>query len=178
MTTTAIPEVEASARNERGSAAVRALREGGQVPAVLYGQKKDNIDLAIDTKKFETLLRSRPILVKLAIDGKPEHAIIKDVQYDYVGPKLQHVDFQRVSLDEEIRVNVPLEFYGTPAGADQGGKIEVVRPHLAILVRADKIPHNIVVPVAELKLGDSLRCKDVTLPAGAKLVSHPESFIC
>ena len=172
-----IPQIETTSRKELGSLSMQELRDEGKLPAVLYGHKKDNVNLTLDAHSFQTALRERPILVTLKVDGKDEHAIIKDLQYFHVGPQLLHVDFQRVALDERVTVTTELEFFGTPKGADRGGRLEVVRNNVVITTRADNIPKSIEVNVAPLELDESIRASDLNLPEGAELTGPSSSFI-
>ena len=175
---TNIPVLEATKRSGKGTKAVSSLRDEGRLPAVVYGHKKENEDIELSAKDFGVALRDNPVLVTIKVGGAEQHAVIKDIQYNYVGPKVLHVDFLRVNLDEMVKVNVPLEFFGSPAGADKGGKLEIVQPSVTISARADSIPKVMNIQVRSLELGDSIRMKDLELPQGAELVSHPTSIVC
>jgi len=63
-------------------------------------------------------------LVALTFDGKTERALIKDTQHNYLGDGLLHVDFARVALDEKVKVQVAIDFHGTPIGTTHGGVVE------------------------------------------------------
>ena len=52
----------------------------------------------------------------LTLEGKSEKVLVKEVQYDHLGLDVLHVDFARVSLDEKVKVIVPLELRGKPKG--------------------------------------------------------------
>src|SRR5205814_4171997 len=56
----------------------------------------------------------------LALDGKSEKVLVKEVQYDHLGLEVLHVDFARVSLDEKVEITVPLELKGEPKGEADG----------------------------------------------------------
>ena len=53
-------------------------------------------------------------LFDLDLDGKSEKVLVKEVQYDHLGIEVIHVDFARVSLDEKVKVTVPLELRAHP----------------------------------------------------------------
>ena len=48
----------------------------------------------------------------LKTDGKTEKAFICDVQWDYLGKEILHVDFNRISAEDRVVVTVPLEIRG------------------------------------------------------------------
>ena len=77
-----ILELKAEKRTTKGSKAARKLRESGQIPAILYGHKEDNVMLSLKDTDFMRLLQTRTRLIWLAFDNKKESALIKDVQHD------------------------------------------------------------------------------------------------
>jgi large subunit ribosomal protein L25 len=52
-------------------------------------------------------------------------AMIRDVQIDPISRRPVHVDFIRVSMDEEVKVTVPLVLTGIPVGVTNGGNLHL-----------------------------------------------------
>jgi len=111
------------------------------------------------------------------IGRKQEKMIIKDLQYDYLGKDIIHVDLMRVDVTETVRVTVPIELKGTAKGTHDGGIVEEHTDHLEVECKATDIPESIVVWVKELSVGDSLHAGDIELPDGIKLVSPPDMVL-
>jgi large subunit ribosomal protein L25 len=111
------------------------------------------------------------------IGGKKEKMIVKDLQYDYLGKDVIHVDLMRVDVTETVKVAVPIELKGIAKGTHEGGIIEECTDHLEIECRATDIPESVVVSVKEIDVGDTLHASDVELPDGVKLVSPPETLL-
>src|SRR5262245_48660485 len=111
-------------RKEQGSRQVQRLRRGGKVPAVIYGHKEAVLSLTISGEDMMRIIRHGQRVVDLKLDGgKTEKCFIKEVQWDAIGKALVHVDFTRISLDERIRVTVPVVTKGTAAGQTTGGGV-------------------------------------------------------
>src|SRR5262245_56558740 len=150
----------AQPRQPHGSRAARRLRRKGLVPAVLYGHKEATLSLTLPTTELEKAIRHGAHVVDLQAGGKTEKALIRDAQWDHLGKHLLHVDFARVSEDERILIDVPLEVRGTPLGIAEGGVLDQPLHILKVECLAIAVPDRIRVNVAELKLGHSLKVRD------------------
>src|SRR5215208_3883058 len=103
--------VTAQRREEKGKGPARRLRQKGLIPAVVYGRKQDPTHLSVDPstlmKAIETPHRFNTVLT-LKMDGADKHVLFKDWSVDPVSRKLLHADFFEVSLEEPVRVDVPV----------------------------------------------------------------------
>ena len=104
-------------------------------------------------------------------------ALIKDVQYDYLGRDIIHVDLMRVDITETITLRVPIELKGTAQGTHEGGIIEEHVDRLEVECLVSDIPESIVISVKDVSIGDSIHAGEVELPEGLKLASPPETLI-
>ena len=91
---------------QRAAKAVKKLRESGQIPAILYGHKQDNVMLCLNEHDFTRILHSGTRMIDLTVDNKKESALIKDVQYDNLLDCVLHVDFSRIDLTERVKLRV------------------------------------------------------------------------
>jgi len=81
----------------------KAIRLVGYIPAVMYGAKKDNINLMLELRELEAVMRKRenvnaPLQLNIEEGGKAENVsvMIKDIQRDPIKDTIIHVDFYRV----------------------------------------------------------------------------------
>ncbi len=171
--------LKAEIRERTGSKAVRKVRREGRIPAIVYGHKQTPVAISLDAHSFVEGLHHGRRLMDVQIDKKKEKMIVKDLQYDYLGKNIIHVDLIRVDITEAIKVTVPIELKGAGAakGTHEGGIIEEHADHLEIECRVADIPENIVVLVKDIGVGDSLHASDITLPEGVKLLSSPETLL-
>jgi large subunit ribosomal protein L25 len=97
-------------------------------------------------------------------------AMIRDVQIHPLSRRLVHVDFIRVSMDEEVKVTVPLVLKGTPAGVINGGNLHQSMHELPIAAKPDAIPARLEMDVSALNIGDALHASDLKLGPGVRVL--------
>src|SRR5437588_12484323 len=129
---TQAPTVAARQRSELGSRANKRLRDAGFLPGVIYGHKEAVVPVTLPRKEVVGHLNHGAHLFDLAVDGRSEKVLVKEVQYDHLGIEVLHVDFARVSLDETVEVTVPLELRGEPKGEAEGGVLTQVISELEV----------------------------------------------
>src|SRR5215510_12726275 len=93
-------QVTAKPRSELGTRANKRLRESGQLPGVIYGHKEAVVPVSLPKKEVTNHLNHGAHVFDIALNGKSEKVLVKEVQYDHLGIEVLHVDFARVSLDE------------------------------------------------------------------------------
>src|SRR3954470_12550077 len=154
-------QLNAKVRAELGSRKNKRLRDAGFVPGVIYGHKEDVVPVTLPKKELVGHLNHGTHLFALAIDGKNENVLVKDVQYDHLGIEVIHVDFTRVDLNERVEVTIPLILKGEPKGAEEGGVLQQIVNDLEIECLVTQIPHDIKHNVSELGLNDVVHIKDL-----------------
>lgn len=154
-------------RENGGKGVARKLRSRGLIPAIVYGHKEDPISLSvreIDLRKL-LLLHGERAIIDLSVEGAVSgqyNAIVRDVQIHSASGKILHVDFQRISLDEAVRVEVNVVLSGDPIGVkDTGGILEHGLRSLNIVCVPAAIPDSIVIDVSRLAIGGSIHVSDI-----------------
>jgi len=160
-------KLNSAIRNDSGKGVARKLRAGGRLPAVLYGQKEKALELTIAEMEIRQILQAHPdsAIVDLDVEGGTSgiNAVVREVQRHPGTGRLLHVDFQRIRLDEEVRIDIHVRLEGTPVGVkDQGGILEHVTRSINALCLPANIPEAIVLDITELEIHGSLKLKDVT----------------
>ncbi|MEM1045821.1 MAG: 50S ribosomal protein L25/general stress protein Ctc [Pseudomonadota bacterium] len=174
-------ELTASVRERVGKGSARALRREGKVPAVIYGDKKPPLPIAIPYKEAFMRLHAGGFLTSimtLDVDGEKHRVIPKDYQLDPVRDFLEHVDFLRVSRNTTVTVDIPVNFLNedTCPGLKAGGALNIVRYTVEVVCRADSIPDSIEVDLGEMNIGDSAHISAVTLPEGVEPTIRDRDF--
>ena len=88
----------ANLREKAGKGAARACRREGRVPAVIYGGKKEVINVSLHPVELEKALNLSDFYkseITVDVNGKKEKVICKDVQFHPVSDMPIHVDFLR-----------------------------------------------------------------------------------
>ena len=111
-----VTKLKVTRREALGSNSMRHLRAAGQVPAVLYGHKQDPVALQASAHELAEVLGTHAQFMELDIEGATETAIIREIQYDAFGHEVLHLDFVRVSMDEQVEVPVAIELVGHAKG--------------------------------------------------------------
>src|SRR5438270_6948265 len=170
-------QVTAKARSELGSRANKRLRDAGFIPGVIYGHKEAVVPVTLPKKETVGYLNRGAHLFDLAVDGRSEKVLVKEVQYDNLGIEVIHVDFARVSLDEKVEVTVPLELKGTPKGEAEGGVLQQIINELQVECLVTDIPDVIRFNVSELGLNSVLHIKELQLPSGVRALQDEDQIV-
>ena len=170
-------QITAKVREELGSRRNKRLRDSGFVPGVIYGHKEAVVPVTLPKKELVGHLNHGAHLFSLALDGKSENVLVKDVQYDHLGIEVLHVDFARVDLNERVEVTVPIVLKGEPKGEKDGGVLQQIISDLEIECLVTQIPHEIRVIVTDLGLNDVLHIKDLQLPEGVRALQDEDQLV-
>jgi len=169
--------IPAEIRTIRGSRKSQFLRFEGKIPAVIYGHGQPTESLTLPLALTTSVIHSGVHIIELVLNGKSEKVLIKEVGYDYLQTTIEHVDLMRIDPAQRVKVKIPLEFRGVPKGAKEGGVLETQLIELELEVRVLEIPDSLRANVENLELHGILHAKDIPLPAGAKLINHPEAIV-
>jgi large subunit ribosomal protein L25 len=175
-------ELMAQARTGVGKGAARALRRQGMVPAVIYGDKKDPVPVAIAYKDAHKRIYAGGFLshvITLDVGGEKHLVIPRDYQLDPVSDFPVHVDFLRVGAGTRLNVEVHVTFVNDEAspGLKRGGVLNIVRHTVELSCPADAIPDHITVDLTGKEVGDSIHIGSIELPAGVTPTSDRDFTI-
>ena len=162
---------EATPRETAGKGAARALRREGRIPAVIYGEGKPTVSLALKANElnreyYHGGFFSKVVEIK---NGKDSFfALPKDIQVHPVNDHILHVDFLQVTEKSTITVLVPVHFRGMEkcVGIKRGGNLNIVRHDLELTCSVNNIPRSIDIDISKMNIGDSLHISAVDLPDG------------
>ncbi len=169
-------ELNAEPRHAVGKGASRRLRRQGRVPAVLYGADKASETLSFVQYDILHQLGNEAFyshILQVNIGSRREQAILRDLQRHPYKPMILHMDLQRVTADEKVRVHVPLHFINediAPGVKQQGGAISHFRIEVEVSCLPGDLPEFIEVNLAELPMGEAIHLSQLKLPAGVEIV--------
>lgn len=176
-------ELAAERRERVGKGSARALRRENKIPAVIYGDKKDPLSIALPYKDVHLKATAPGFLTTIAtinVDGEKIQVLPKDFQVDVVKDFTMHVDFLRVGKNTQVTVAIPVHFineeqspglHPTESVDEDGepivpGVLNVVRHEVEVVCAATSIPDAIEVDLAGAEMGASLHISGVKLPEG------------
>ena len=117
-----------------GTRVSRRLRAAGRVPAIIYGHKQAAQPISITADDVLGILKRGSHVVGLDLGkGQSETVLVRELQWDYLGKSVIHIDFFRADLTEQVESDVRIELKGEAPGVAEGGVLDV--PHHSIKVR-------------------------------------------
>ena len=170
--------LEAQPRTPGTKNDARRVRKQGKVPAVVYGAGKSALPVSVDPRQVSRILHSETghnTVFDLALDGERTKAMIVDWQYEPIKGSLLHIDVKRIAMDQKLRVSVPIELVGEPAGVkQQGGILEQIAREVEVECLPGDIPNAIELNVGELVFGMVLRVENLPKSDKIKFLSDPD----
>lgn len=169
--------LSAQLRKETGTSAMRRMRQGGQVPGVVYGASSDSVPITLSSHEVLRHLENEAFyshVLNLDLKGKKEQVILRSVQRHPVrSDMLLHIDLQRISKDAKIKMTVPLHFVGeevAPGVKEQSGLFSHLMTEVEISCLPSDLPEFIEVDVSELYIGEPVHLSELKIPEGLEVV--------
>jgi large subunit ribosomal protein L25 len=173
-------QIKASLRQPMGKRSRRLLREG-KLPAIVYGHNTEATPITLDKLEFQKVFvkSGRTHLIDLAIDGRTDKVLVREIQTHprRLGPI--HVDFYQVNLQEKIEVEVPVHLIGESAAVKRGDG-DILQPMHS--VRVECLPSDIpeafeidITPLEEIDM--ELRVSELKVPAGVTVLDEPDQLL-
>lgn len=155
-------------RENPNSRKSKQLRRVGYLPGSISSKGKDSISVKVKTDELRKGLSSygRNALFKLTMGNEDVTGMVKDIQMSPVKGTPLHVDFQEVSLTEEIKVDLNIVLTGLEELEHK--KFMALRQADTIAVKGlpQDIPDDIVIDVSNIDKVDNIYLKDVEFPKG------------
>ena len=172
--------LKAAPRTEFGSRESRRLRRSGQIPGVVYSEGDEAVPFKVEDREVRLILVEGHALFDLAIEGSdPVPVVIKEQQHHPVRGNIEHLDLQRVRLDQAIEAEVAIELEGVDSapGVKGGGVLEHVVREVTVEALPTDIPDSLVMDVSDLEINETATLERVALPEGVELVVEDPSEV-
>ncbi|KMY23882.1 large subunit ribosomal protein L25 [Actinobaculum suis] len=168
----------AQERQEFGKGASRRLRRDGQTPAVLYGHGAAPAHLTVDAHDLFLIVKDNPnALLSVTVEGSESGnllALVKDIQRNPVTRRIIHVDLQRVTRDEKVEVEVPVEVVGESAP----GTIHTIEfLNVQVSAPAIDIPDSVIANVEGMEDGSQITAADLQHADDVEVLLDPEEVV-
>lgn len=169
-------QLSGSTRSNVGKKDSKAIRNAGQVPCVLYGSGEQT-HFSVKANDIEKIIFSPDVYkVELDIDGKKASGIIREIQQHPVKDTIQHVDFLELDDKKEVKIGLPVQLTGSSRGVMNGGRLMQVFRKLTVQGLPQDLPEAIVLDISPLRIGQSIRVKDVQFP-GVKVLDPANAVV-
>ena len=160
--------LEANIRNNSTKGQLNAIRNSGNVPAIVYGGKDQNQKISISKKLLKTLIDKENFLssiITLNVEGKNQNVLPREVKYHIISDEPTHVDFLRVLPGVKIKIEVPVNFinHEKSPGLKRGGVLNIVRRKVEMKCPSEKIPENLTIDLENVDIGESFKISSIAL---------------
>ena len=176
--------ISGTSRTDLGKKATKEVRKNGNVPCVIYGEKKDEnglpvaVHFEVSEKEINKIIYTPHIyLIDIKIDGENHKAILKEVQFHPVKDNVLHVDFLEVHAERPIVMGVPIAPQGLADGVRAGGRRRTLVRKLKVKALYENIPEKLDIDVTKLQLGKSIKAGDLHFE-GLELITPKEVIVC
>jgi len=150
-------------RANLGKAESKRLRADSQVPCVLYGGDEQVHFYSPMILFRELVYTPQAHFVNLDIEGTEYQCILQDIQFHPVSEVILHADFLLLNNKKTLKMDIPVETFGTAPGIQAGGKLVMKQRKLRVSALPNDMPDAIQVDINGLELGKSVKVGEVTV---------------
>ena len=174
--------LDANIRNTKTKGELSALRNNGNVPAIIYGGEGKNETISISKKLLKSLIEKENFLsniVTLNVNGKSQNVLPKEIRYHIISDEPIHVDFLRVVPGVKIRIEVPVQFinHEKSPGLKRGGVLNIVRRKVELKCPSEKIPESLVINLDGVDIGESFKISSINLETDVTPTIRGRDFV-
>lgn len=144
----------------------KKLRREGYVVGNVFGREiKGSIPVKMGKKEVEKLLKTdgKGSQIMLDVDGTQYDVLIKDVLFNPTAGRIDEIDFQALVSNEMVHSVAELVFENHEKIAE--GVLQINLEEVAYKALPAALVDKVKVDVGEMKIGDVIRVKDLTLAA-------------
>ena len=107
-------KMQVEKRNETGKNRVDKMRDKDFIPGVIYGKGEETQNILVNTAEFLRVYKTAGTssLLDLQLEGKLMPAIIKEIQKHPFKNQYIHIDFQKLNMNEKVKMTVPIVLAG------------------------------------------------------------------
>ena len=174
--------LEANIRDSSTKGQLNAIRNSGNVPAIIYGGKDQNQKISISKKMLKNLIDKENFLsniITLSVDGKSQNVLPREVIYHILSDEPIHVDFLRILPGVKIKIEVPVNFinHEKSPGLKRGGVLNIVRRKVELNCPSEKIPKNLTIDLEGVDIGESFKISSIKLDAEVTPTIQGRDFV-
>tara|TARA_B100001027_G_scaffold87365_1_gene59830 strand:- start:39 stop:776 length:738 start_codon:yes stop_codon:yes gene_type:complete len=160
--------IEANIRDNSTKGQLNAIRNSGNVPAIIYGGKDKNQKISISKKLLKTFIEKENFfsnIITLSVNGNNQNVLPREIKYNILTDEPIHMDFLRVVPGVKIKIEIPVNFinHDKSPGLKKGGVLNIVRRKVELKCPSEKIPENLTLNLEGVDIGESFKISSVKL---------------
>ena len=174
--------IEANIRDNTTKGQLNAIRNSGNVPAIIYGGKDKNQKISISKKLLKTFIEKENFfsnIITLKVDGSNQNVLPREIKYHILTDEPIHVDFLRVLPGVKIKIEVPVNFinHEKSPGLKKGGVLNIVRRKVELKCPSEKIPESLVIDLDGVEIGESFKISSINLETDVAPTIRGRDFV-
>lgn len=161
--------IRAEKRDETSSRLSRQLRKEGYLPGTVYGKDIEAFPVKVKEDEFRKNLSKygRNYLFNLEVEGQDTYTVmVKEIHHLPLGGKISNIDFHRISLAEEVKLELAIKIIGEERLDSKRLLLTSQINTIPVKGLPQDIPDNIEVDVSDLEDGDKIYVSDINVPNG------------
>lgn len=161
----AVMKIEVQERSGIGKNKVDKLRNEELIPGVIYSRGEETKHIQVNKRKFERVYKTSGMstLINLELAGKIEPVLIKEVQTHPFKDIYYHIDFQKLNMDEKVRLTIPIILNGRDEIKIQPSILIQQLDEIEIECLPGDIPESIEVDVSGLDFDSPIFISDLEI---------------
>jgi len=169
--------LKANVRKSISKHDVNQLRNNKRIPGIFYMKTVPSVPVEVFENDLNPLVftAENHILDLQLDDSRQFDCIIKDIQFHPVTGKVLHFDLQGLVTGEMVKMEIPVQITGVPAGQKDGGQVQELLHKISVECLPIDIPEHFVLDITPLKLNQSIHIRDLKYDNITFL--HPEDAV-
>ncbi|MGG0337726.1 50S ribosomal protein L25/general stress protein Ctc [Priestia aryabhattai] len=171
--------IQANKRTDFKNSTNRKIRDEGNFPAVVYGNKTESTPIYLNSADFIKTIREagRNGVLTLQVEKQKYSVMLHDIQTDPLKNEIVHADFQVVDMKKEIDTEVSLSLVGEAKGTKEGGVLQQSLYEISLKGLPQDIPSSIDVDVSNLGINDTITVGDIKVDKKLEITHNAEDTV-
>ncbi|MEH7144248.1 50S ribosomal protein L25/general stress protein Ctc [Priestia megaterium] len=171
--------IQANKRTDFKNSTNRKIRDEGNFPAVVYGNKTESTPIYLNSADFIKTIREagRNGVLTLQVEKQKYSVMLHDIQTDPLKNEIVHADFQVVDMKKEIDTEVSLSLVGEAKGTKEGGVLQQSLYEISLKGLPQDIPSSIDVDVSDLGINDTITVGDIKVDKKLEITHNAEDTV-
>lgn len=169
-------------RESLGSNKVKKLRDNNLLPGIIYSRGQETIAVEVNTTEFNKIFKEAgsSSIINLDLEGRMIPVIAKTVQRNPMSGEIQHIDFQRLKMDEKIKINIPIVLLNRDNIKLQPSILLQLLDQIEIECLPSYIPKTADIDVEDMDFTTPKFVKDVDIASmeGITILTNLDETVC
>lgn len=156
----------------------KKARNSGFIPGVLNGPGTTSASVKFESNALNKIIAKHGANAKLWVvsGNEKKFGFIKEVQRHPVEGKVIHIAIQLISMDQDVKMQLPITFRGHIELEHRLLQLQVYKSEVEAEGKAALMPDEAVVDVSEKAAGENVTASDFHLPSGIKIIDSKDEI--